>query len=72
MGLEHLGSAFSFHFRVLDKLEKWEHNEVQQGQMQGVALRLGQSQVHMYRLGEELPDSSPAEKHLVKHSKFWT
>ena len=43
MGLEHLGSAFSFHFRVLDELEKWEHNEVQQGQMQGVALELGQS-----------------------------
>ena len=40
-----------------------EPNEVQQGQVQGAALGRGNPR-GLYRLGEDLPESSPAEKDL--------
>ena len=50
--------------RDLDRLEKWAHgppNEVQSGQMQAAALGLG-SPRYLYKPGEDLLESSPAEK----------
>ena len=52
--------------RDLDRLEKWAHgppNEVQSGQMQAAALGLG-SPRYLYKPGEDLLESSPAEKDL--------
>ena len=48
-----------------------EPNEVQQGQMQGVALGPGQSQV-LYRLGEEPLESIPVEDLGSQWMRSWT